>query len=301
MMKKNDSLGNFKAEVLPQINNYLNKYLLNLESYPILKDAMQYSVQAGGKRLRPLLILAICQTFKGFYSQEDLKVAASLEMIHTYSLIHDDLPEMDNDDLRRGKPTNHKVYGQAMAVLAGDGLLTASFQLLSRVSLSSEVIVKLLHAMAKAAGPEGMVNGQVGDIQGEGSQLTLSELQRIHRGKTGALIQYACYAGTLLGNASDKQQILLSKFGAEYGLAFQIYDDILDVTSTEEKLGKKVHKDCVNHKNTYPGLLQLDGAQCQLDRSISRMENILDLVKKDGIDVSLLLGFVNYFKVKDRK
>lgn len=301
MMKKNDSLGSFKAEVLPQINECLNKYLLDLNSYPILKDAMQYSIQAGGKRLRPLLILAICQTLKGSYSQEDLKVAVCLEMIHTYSLIHDDLPEMDNDDLRRGKPTNHKVYGQAMAVLAGDGLLTAAFQLLSQVLLSPEIIVKLLYAMAKAAGPEGMVNGQVGDIQGEGSRLTLPELQRIHRGKTGALIQYACYAGTLLGDASDEQQILLSQFGSEYGLAFQIYDDILDVTSTEEKMGKKVHKDCTKHKNTYPALLKLDGAQCKLKESIKRLEDILNLLKEKGLDISLLLGFVDYFRVKDYK
>lgn len=298
-MKTNCLLDNFKANVLPQIDDCLNKYLRELDSYPVLKDAMQYSVKAGGKRLRPLLILAICQILKGSYSQEDVKVASCLELIHTYSLIHDDLPEMDNDDLRRGKPTNHKVYGQAMAVLAGDGLLTLAFQLLSKVSLPSEIIVKLLYSMAKAAGPEGMVNGQVGDIQGEGAQLTLSELQHVHRGKTGALIQYACYAGSLLGNASGNQQVLLSRFGMEYGLAFQIYDDILDVIGTEEKIGKKVHKDSKKNKNTYPGLLRLDGAKCQLNESIDRMESILNLMKKDEVDPSLLLGFVDYFRIKD--
>lgn len=297
---KNNQIEEFKQATITKIDQCLDEYLASLESYTILKDAMCYSVDAGGKRLRSFLILAICQTFKGKYSDLDLQVASSLELIHTYSLIHDDLPEMDNDDLRRGKPTNHKVYGQAMAVLAGDGLLTTAFEWLSRLELDPVIQVKLIHALSKAAGPEGMVNGQVGDIQGEQHQLTLAQLQRVHRGKTGALIQYACYAGGLLSNVSAEHQDALKQFGTQFGLAFQIYDDILDVVGTEAELGKKVHKDQAENKNTYPGLLGLEGAQKELCHSVQLMRESLAVLHQDGIDTSLLTDFLNYFKIKDK-
>lgn len=297
---KNNQIEEFKQAAIAKIDQCLDEYLVGLESYPILKEAMRYSVDAGGKRLRPLLILAICQTYKGMYSDLDLQVASSLELIHTYSLIHDDLPEMDNDDLRRGKPTNHKVYGQAMAVLAGDGLLTTAFEWLSRLSLEPTMQIKLIHGLSKAAGPEGMVNGQVGDVQGERHRLTLTQLQRIHRGKTGALIQYACYAGGVLSNVSAEHQDALNQLGIQFGLAFQIYDDILDVIGNETELGKKVHKDQVENKNTYPGLLGLEGAQQELRHSIQLMYENLEVLRRDGIDVSLLADFLNYFKMKDK-
>ncbi|KRM51873.1 polyprenyl synthetase family protein [Ligilactobacillus araffinosus] len=297
---KNNQIEEFKQATITKIDQCLDEYLASLESYTILKDAMCYSVDAGGKRLRSFLILAICQTFKGKYSDLDLQVASSLELIHTYSLIHDDLPEMDNDDLRRGKPTNHKVYGQAMAVLAGDGLLTTAFEWLSRLELDPVIQVKLIHALSKAAGPEGMVNGQVGDIQGEQHQLTLAQLQRVHRGKTGALIQYACYAGGLLSNVSAEHQDALKQFGTQFGLAFQIYDDILDVVGTEAELGKKVHKDQAENKNTYPRLLGLEGAQKELRHSVQLMRESLAVLHQDGIDISLLADFLNYFKIKDK-
>lgn len=297
---KNNQVEEFKQATIAKIDQCLDEYLAGLESYPVLKEAMRYSVDAGGKRLRPFLILAICQTFKGTYSDLDLQAASSLELIHTYSLIHDDLPEMDNDDLRRGKPTNHKVYGQAMAVLAGDGLLTTAFEWLSRLELAPAIQIKLVHALSKAAGPEGMVNGQVGDIQGEQHQLTLAQLQRVHRGKTGALIQYACYAGGLLSNVSASHQDALKQFGIQFGLAFQIYDDILDVIGTEAELGKKVHKDQAENKNTYPGLLGLEGAQKELRHSVQLMRESLAVLHQDGIDISLLADFLNYFKIKDK-
>ena len=199
-----------------------------------------------------------------------------------------------------GKPTNHKVYGQAMAVLAGDGLLTTAFEWLSRLELAPAIQIKLVHALSKAAGPEGMVNGQVGDIQGEQHQLTLAQLQRVHRGKTGALIQYACYAGGLLSNVSANQQDALKQFGIQFGLAFQIYDDILDVIGTEAELGKKVHKDQAENKNTYPGLLGLEGAQKELRHSVQLMRESLEVLHQDGIDISLLADFLNYFKIKDK-
>lgn len=297
---KNNQIEEFKQAAIAKIDQCLDEYLVGLESYPILKEAMRYSVDAGGKRLRPLLILAICQTYKGMYSDLDLQVASSLELIHTYSLIHDDLPEMDNDDLRRGKPTNHKVYGQAMAVLAGDGLLTTAFEWLSRLSLEPAMQIKLIHGLSKAAGPEGMVNGQVGDVQGERHRLTLTQLQRIHRGKTGALIQYACYAGGVLSNVSAEHQDALNQLGIQFGLAFQIYDDILDVIGNETELGKKVHKDQAENKNTYPGLLGLEGAQQELRHSIQLMYENLEVLRRDGIDISLLADFLNYFKMKDK-
>lgn len=296
---KINNLDELKKELIPQIDQCLDDYLSGLKSYPVLKEAMKYSVDAGGKRLRPLLILAICQTMKDSISKEDLQVASSLELIHTYSLIHDDLPEMDNDDLRRGKPTNHKVYGQAMAVLAGDGLLTTAFEWISHLNLDPEVIVKLVNGLSKAAGPEGMVNGQVGDIEGEKTHLSLEELQKVHRGKTGALIQYACYAGGILSSAKSRQLELLNQFGIQFGLAFQIYDDILDVIGNEEELGKKVHKDQDENKNTYPGLLGLDGAKAELQRSISKMTESLNGLQDDGVDIALLSDFLKYFKIKD--
>ena len=290
-------LNNFIAEYRLKVENEINSYLDGLTCYENLQDAMKYSVDAGGKRIRPLLLLAFTDYF-GKIDSAAIQAAGSLEMLHTYSLIHDDLPEMDNDDLRRGKPTNHKVFGQAMAVLAGDGLLTTAFEFLSGIkSVPASVLVELIHDFALAAGAQGMVNGQVGDIQGEGKHLSLAALQRVHAGKTGALLRYSCLAGAVLGQADQEEKQLTADFGAHFGLAFQIYDDIQDVVSTPEEMGKAVHKDQAEAKNTYPGLLGLDGAYAALDKAVEAAENDLAaLESKTGRKPILIAEFLSYFK-----
>lgn len=291
-------LSDFQAKYLPQIETTMTTYLQSLASYPTLKAAMLYSVQAGGKRLRPCLILAVCDALGQKIDSNVLGVAASLEFIHTYSLIHDDLPEMDNDDLRRGKPTNHKVFGQAMAVLAGDGLLTTAFENLANLSLDCHLKSRLLGQLALAAGPQGMVDGQVGDIEGEQKHLTLAELKLVHAKKTGALLRYACQAGALLGQATATQEKLLVEFGEKFGLAFQIYDDILDVTATVEEMGKAVQKDASENKNTFPILLGLNGAYAALAETLDEANVCLQKLQASGVKVTLLAEFLDYFKLK---
>ncbi|GKS80359.1 farnesyl-diphosphate synthase [Ligilactobacillus pabuli] len=280
-----------------ELNQCLADEISAMQAQQTLKDAMLYSVEAGGKRIRPLIILATCASFEREIDASVFAVAGSLEFIHTYSLIHDDLPEMDNDDLRRGKPTNHKVYGQALAVLAGDGLLTAAFEWLAQAGLPAEKNVALLAELAHAAGPQGMVDGQARDIEGEHQQLTLPQLQVLHAGKTGALIRYAFIAGAQLSAASSQQEEILSDFGAKYGLAFQIYDDILDVTSTEEEMGKAVHKDEAENKNTYPTLLGLTGAQDKLTEVLSQARADLTQLAATGIKCDLFEELLGYFKI----
>lgn len=193
-------------------------------------------------------------------------------MIHTYSLIHDDLPAMDDDDLRRGKPTNHKIYGEALAILAGDGLLTGAFQLLSETTLEPAENVLLIQLLAKAAGIGGMVAGQAGDIAAEKQQVSLEQLKTIHRGKTGALLTYAFVAGGILAQQTDYVIALLEKLGDHIGLAFQIRDDLLDVVGTTEELGKQVGQDEKLEKSTYPGLLGLEGAKKALADELAQAE-----------------------------
>lgn len=293
-----NTLTAFQAQYLPLLEQNMQSYLYNLNSYPILKEAMLYSVDAGGKRLRPLLVLAVCEALTRKIDESVLGVAASLEFIHTYSLIHDDLPEMDNDDLRRGKPTNHKVFGQAMAVLAGDGLLTTAFERLASIDVSPEIKCQLIADLALAAGPQGMVAGQVGDIEGEHKHLSLTELKVVHAKKTGALLRYACQAGALLGQATPAQSKLLVEFGEKFGLAFQIYDDILDVTSTVEQMGKAVQKDASENKNTFPILLGLAGAYDELTKTLTAARNCLAQLQKMDVKVNLLTEFLDYFKIK---
>lgn len=288
-------LERFQLQHLSVLNDYLESYLSNLNGERTLKDAMLYSVSAGGKRIRPMLILAICCESRRKIDKDVYAVAASLELLHTYSLIHDDLPEMDNDDLRRGQLTNHKKFGQAIAVLAGDGLLTTAFECIGKTNLDDSIKATLMSALAKAAGPQGMVSGQVADIQGENKQLTLAQLQELHQRKTGALIDYSCYAGGVLSALSAAQQAELHQFAMSFGLAFQIYDDILDVVSTEKQMGKAVHKDQSEHKNTYPELMGLDGAYRQLDAAILKAQASLDILEKMGMKTELLSGFLDYF------
>lgn len=220
-----------------------------------LFDAMRYSLLAGGKRLRPMLTLALCETCGGS-AEEALPFAAAVEMVHTYSLIHDDLPCMDNDDYRRGKPTNHKVYGEAVAVLAGDALLTAAFSQLAAASLPAERVVRAVDALSRCAGELGMVGGQVLDINAETRLCTEQEVYDIQSRKTGALISAACRLGVIAAGGSDEQLRSAVRYAEAIGLAFQIEDDILDVIGDEKKLGKATGMD--EAKNTFVRLYGIE-------------------------------------------
>ncbi|MBN2310102.1 MAG: polyprenyl synthetase family protein [Candidatus Hydrogenedentes bacterium] len=222
---------------------------------PTLREAIEYSLFAGGKRFRPALALGAADIVSGDDAVA-LPVACALEMIHTYSLIHDDLPAMDDDDLRRGKPTSHRVYGEAIAILAGDGLLTMAFDMAAQCNVPA-----VIRELAQAAGVAGMVGGQVIDLESEHRTLALDELRRLHAAKTGALIRVSVRAGALLAGAAPEPLDALTRFGEHIGLAFQIADDILDVVGAEEVLGKPVGSDAANDKSTYPALVGLDRAR----------------------------------------
>ena len=242
---------------LNTIEAYLNETCFTDNTLPqkTLFEAMRYSLLAGGKRLRPVFVLDFCKMCGGNV-EKALPFAAAVEMIHTYSLIHDDLPCMDNDDYRRGKLTNHKVYGEAMAVLAGDALLTAAFSKIASASCSAEIRIKAVEALSNCSGELGMVGGQVLDIQGEQRACTAEEVLAIHEGKTVALIRAACVLGVLAGEGTQQQLDVASDFAYHLGLAFQIRDDMLDVIGEAETLGKAVGTDV--NKNTFVRLYGLE-------------------------------------------
>jgi geranylgeranyl diphosphate synthase, type II len=223
-----------------------------------LFEAMRYSLLAGGKRLRPILALAACEAVGGQISSA-IGYACALEMIHTYSLVHDDLPCMDDDDLRRGQPTNHKMFGEAVATLAGDGLLTDAFGLAARSAKAAQVpadlIVDTIAELAAAAGSAGMVAGQVIDLMAEGRPMTLAELEYLHSHKTGALFVASVCGGARLGGANECQLQALREYARALGLAFQVIDDLLDLEQSSEQLGKRSHKDQARGKATYPALI----------------------------------------------
>ena len=276
--------------MLPMEDNYKNKYLKYkdiLEDYllnyipPIddksktLKDAMEYSLTAGGKRIRPVLLMASCEFAGGDY-KDALPYACALEYIHTYSLIHDDLPAMDNDDLRRGKPTNHIVYGEGNAILAGDGLLNSAFEIMSKDLMmyfdkpkAMVNRIKAMHIIAKSAGVQGMIAGQITDLESEDfspDSIDGDVLNYIHINKTAALIQGAIKAGITLGGGEEKMVHDFSKYGENLGLAFQIADDILDIKGRSEDLGKMPGSDRENNKLTYVSLYGPDHAEKELKR-----------------------------------
>lgn len=240
-----------------------------------LAESMRYSLEAGGKRVRPVLCLLACEAV-GAPAARALPCALALEYVHTYSLIHDDLPAMDDDDLRRGKPTNHVVFGEGLAILAGDGLLTEAFRVLAcEGDLAPVQRVDAVRVLAEAAGWRGMVGGQALDLEGElltrqGSAYGLSHLQLIHRLKTGALLRASLELGGIAGDALPAHRDLLREAGAALGLAFQIQDDLLDATSTAEDMGKRVGKDADKGKITYPALLGLSGAREALKEATER-------------------------------
>jgi len=259
------SLQSFKEYHVPKIEQQLSEQILSIKAPVVLKEAMNYSLSAGGKRVRPLFLLAVLDLLKVNH-RDAWTVGATIEMVHTYSLIHDDLPSMDNDDFRRGKLTNHKVYGEAIAILAGDGLLTYSFGVLARLQeVNAENKLELIHLLSRAAGAEGMVGGQVLDIESERKKVTVEELETIHINKTGALLSFSIEAGAILAQADYITRKALTDFGFHIGLAFQIQDDILDIEGTTEELGKTAGKDVASEKNTYPALLTLNGAKEKRD------------------------------------
>lgn len=296
-MKDSTFLTDFVNEYKNRIELTIEKEVLKDVSQSDLSESMLYSLKAGGKRLRPLLTLAVLKTFNHNIDEDELKVSSALELLHTYSLIHDDLPAMDNDDLRRGKATNHVVYGEGLATLAGDALLTLSFQWLTDNNLSDAKKVQLVLELSKKAGPSGMVAGQAIDILNENKPLTLDQIKHLHEQKTGDLIRYALIAGGIMSDCESEVIKLLDNFGADYGLAFQIYDDILDVTSNTEDLGKPVHQDSV--KNTYTNQLGLDKSYEYLEDTLDHSKMILKKISDlNGIDVSLLMSFLDYFNIE---
>lgn len=249
---------------LHQFESYLTQQAQQLPYPELLQQSASYSLLAGGKRIRPLLAFAVANAF-GIPSTRTYPLATAIEMIHTYSLIHDDLPAMDDDELRRGKPTNHIVYGEATAILAGDALLTESFAQLTQLEANSQIVVQLVAELARCAGGNGMVGGQLLDLQAENQQVPLTQLATIHQLKTGRMIEIAVVGVALLAKAQPEIINHLRDYAQAIGLAFQIQDDILDVTATTEQLGKPQGSDLEKEKSTYVSLLGLEQAQQALE------------------------------------
>ena len=272
---------NFKAEWKKRADLVEEGLLRELKQVPAydetLEKAMEYSLMAGGKRLRPVLLMAAADAV-GKDGTAFLTTGCAIEMIHTYSLIHDDLPAMDNDDYRRGKPTNHKVFGDGIAVLAGDALLTLAFEVMLRQEgAAPETLVTVVSEMSRAAGPYGMVGGQVLDLEGEGRRLDLAALRKIHMGKTGALFCAAIRSGAILAGAKEEELAALTLYAERFGLAFQITDDILDVTGDEAAIGKPVGSDVRNEKATYVTLTSLEEAKKLAEDAVNEAVAALDI------------------------
>ena len=263
-----------------------------------LREAMRYSLLAGGKRLRPILCLAACELAGGDAAQA-LPTAVALEMIHTMSLIHDDLPAMDNDDLRRGRPTNHKVYGDAIAILAGDALLTRAFEMVALRSpgVPADRLLKVVGELSLVAGAPGLVGGQVEDLDCEGKQVDLDTLEFIHLHKTGALLTGCLISGALIGGADEDLIAALRIYARGIGLAFQIIDDILDVTASSDVLGKTAGKDLLADKTTYPKLLGLDESRRRADALVKEAKTALDPWR---VSSTPLLALADYITSRDR-
>ncbi len=262
-----------------------------------LAESMKYSLMAGGKRLRPILLMAAADAAGG-RGEDYLTSACALEMIHTYSLIHDDLPAMDNDDYRRGRLTNHKVYGAGIATLAGDALLTLAFEVLTRQQgVSPETILRVVKEVSTAAGPDGMVGGQALDLASEGKRIDQDTLRRMHMAKTGALFRAAVRSGAILAGADEAKLAALTDYAEAFGLAFQITDDILDVTGDEAAIGKPVGSDERNHKSTYVTLTSLDEAKRLAREAADRAHRALTPL---GEKAAFLDELAEYLVTRDR-
>ncbi|HHU92930.1 MAG TPA: polyprenyl synthetase family protein [Halanaerobiaceae bacterium] len=259
-----------------------------------LLDSIKYSLFSGGKRLRPVLSRAVAEMLDGDVASARM-AGAAIEMIHTYSLIHDDLPSMDNDNYRRGKLTNHRVYGSAVAILAGDGLLTYAFNVLSRLPLAPEKTLKIIELISVSAGVQGMVGGQVLDLEAENKEIGLEEMKKIHRAKTGALFRAAILSGAYCSEIGREDLLALDRFAEKLGLTFQIVDDILDVVGDEEKLGKETGSDAKENKATYPVLLGLEEAKKEAEKTAREAREEL---KNFGEKASFLLELMDFIVVR---
>jgi geranylgeranyl diphosphate synthase type II len=291
-----------------QLSVYLEQVLQRQAGAPArLLESIRYSLLAGGKRLRPALVLETfhacadatptrqanpnVRTDSPSSIQSALAAAAAVELIHTFSLVHDDLPSMDDDDVRRGIPTNHKVFGEAMAILAGDAMVTLAFALIA-TDAEPPLAVPLIRELAMAAGPSGMIGGQVLDMQSEHFSLSLDELQRLHGQKTGALLRAACRMGAIAAGTDDARLDAATAFGGHLGLAFQIVDDLLDVTESRDQLGKASGKDASRGKNTYPALLGVDASRRAADQQLAHALASLDPLGVSGENLRALARFV---------
>lgn len=274
------------------IDKALNIFLPAAATKPAtLHKAMRYSIFAGGKRLRPILTVAAAEACGGGINNA-MPLACAVEMIHTYSLIHDDLPSMDNDDFRRGKPTNHKVFGEAIAILAGDALLTLAFEIAAAAQPTRRYsIADHIRELAVAAGSRQLVGGQVADLEAEGKKVTAAQLRFIHTAKTSALLTAAIRLGGMTANATDNQLEALTDFAQNLGLAFQVIDDILDVTQTSEKLGKSAGKDVAAQKATYPAVFGLEKARKEAHRLTTAA---LAATGSFGVKGEILRALANY-------
>lgn len=272
-----NSLEQSLQHAIPLINQRLEE-LLSPSDEPLLTtihEAMLYSVRAGGKRLRPLLCLLTAGALRQDESRV-LDIACAIEMIHTYSLIHDDLPALDNDDLRRGKPTNHRVYGEAMAILAGDALLNRAFEVLCQLPLAPELVIRVIAEIASSSGTAGMIGGQVVDIQSEGKSIDMPTMRYIHENKTGRIIRSCLVSSAIACQATAEQIELFDRYGYNIGLAFQIADDILDIEGDEATMGKPVGSDLQNRKSTWPALVGMNGARKAMQEMIDEANRALD-------------------------
>lgn len=276
-----------------QVEAHLRQVARRGDAPARLVEAMQYSLLAGGKRLRPALVIESARACAADENvpPEALTAAAAIELIHTFSLVHDDLPAMDDDDLRRGRPTNHKVFGEAMAILAGDAMVMLAFDIIA-MDVEPSRAIPLIRELAHASGPEGMIGGQVLDMQGQNIALTLEQLQTLHRMKTGALLRAACRMGAIAAGATDAQIGALTNFGEKIGLAFQIVDDLLDVTATPEQLGKATGKDKSKGKNTYPNLLGLESSRAQARHLAIQAADAIAPLGSSGQNLRILAAFV---------
>ncbi|MEJ6950112.1 polyprenyl synthetase family protein [Natronospora cellulosivora (SeqCode)] len=256
-----------------------------------LISSMKYTLFSGGKRLRPILTRMVAEMLDA-NMESALQLGAAIEMIHTYSLIHDDLPSMDDDKYRRGKETNHRVYGPGIAILAGDGLLTYAFNVLSKLPLAADKIIKIIELVSEGAGIEGMVGGQVLDLEAENKAISLEEMKAIHRAKTGALFRTSILAAAYCGETSKKEIEALEIYAENLGLTFQITDDILDVIGNEEKLGKKTGSDEKLDKSTYPKLLGLEGAKKEARKNAELAKEAIDIFDSESQDLKDLIDFI---------
>jgi geranylgeranyl diphosphate synthase type II len=278
-----------------QINVALEKILLDSQPFEPIVEAMKYSLMAGGKRIRPVLCLAAAEAVGG-KSQAVLPAACALEMVHTYSLIHDDLPAMDNDDLRRGKPTCHIAFDEATAILAGDALLTLAFEVLSSVQFTDENQasgwLKVIHIISTAAGYRGMIRGQMLDMAAEGQHLTVDELKSMHALKTGALIEASLQCGALLADARKRQREILKTYARNIGLAFQVTDDILNVEGNPKIMGKAVGTDELREKSTYPALLGLETSRQFAKNLVDEALQALAIFDKEADPLRALATYI---------